>query len=63
MAPSLAEMQAELRAVIDNSVPGRSTANELCNACVDLLGVDGAAISMVLQGTSLGGTPGAAGSA
>jgi len=54
MAPSLADMQAELRAVIANSVPGRSTANELCNACVDLLGVDGAAVSMVLRGTSQG---------
>jgi GAF domain/ANTAR domain len=50
----LARMRAELGAVLAYSAPGLSTANELCTVCVDLLGVDGAAISMVFDGASRG---------
>jgi hypothetical protein len=54
MATSLAQMRAELGAAMARSAPGLSTANELCTTCVALLGVDGAAISMVLDGASSG---------
>lgn len=54
MTPSLAQMRTELSAVIARSPSGLSTANQLCIACVNLLGVDGAAISMVLDGVSSG---------
>ncbi|HWH99125.1 MAG TPA: ANTAR domain-containing protein [Propionibacteriaceae bacterium] len=54
MTPSLAQMTTELAAVIAGSPPGLSTANQLCTACVDLLDVDGAAISMVFDGASQG---------
>ncbi len=54
MTPSLAQMKAELGAVVAQSPPGLSTANQLCQACVDLLDVDGAAISMVFDGVSQG---------
>jgi hypothetical protein len=47
-------MTTELGAVIVDSAPGLSTANQLCSACVDLLGVDGAAVSMVFDGASQG---------
>jgi len=54
VTPSLAQMKAELGAVVAQSPPGLSTANQLCQACVDLLDVDGAAISMVFDGVSQG---------
>ena len=54
MTPSLAHIRTELGAVIARSESGLSTANQLCTACVNLLGVDGAAISMVFDGASRG---------
>jgi len=47
-------MRAELGAVMSRAQPGLPTANELCHVCVDVLGVDGAAISMVFGGISRG---------
>ncbi|HEU4998603.1 MAG TPA: ANTAR domain-containing protein [Lapillicoccus sp.] len=54
MTPSLAQMRVELGAAMAGAAPGLSTADQLCAACVALLGVDGAAISMVLDGASQG---------
>ncbi|MGZ4587426.1 MAG: GAF and ANTAR domain-containing protein [Mycobacteriaceae bacterium] len=54
MTTSLDRMRAELGAVMAGARPGLEAANELCVACVDLLGVDGAAISMVHEGFSHG---------
>jgi hypothetical protein len=54
MAASLEDMKVGLGAVMASARPGLQTANELCVACVDLLGVDGAAISMVYDGFSHG---------
>ena len=51
---SLAQMRAELGAVVAGSSPGLSTANQLCTACVSLLDVDGAAISVIFDGASSG---------
>lgn len=47
-------MRAELGAAIASAPSGLATADQLCNACVDLLGVDGAAISVVFDGASQG---------
>lgn len=54
MTASLAQMKTELGAVIATAPRGLPAANQLCTACVELLGVDGAAISMVFDGTSQG---------
>lgn len=54
MTTSLDRMRAELGALMAGARPGLEAANELCVACVDLLGVDGAAISMVHDGFSHG---------
>lgn len=54
MAVSFDVMRAELNAVMSNSEPGIATADELCATCVGLVGVDGAALSMVYQGSSTG---------
>jgi hypothetical protein len=54
MAASPDDMRVELGAVLAGSAPGQPAANALCAACVDLLGVDGAAISMVHRGASQG---------
>ena len=54
MTPSLAQMRSGLGAAVAGSAPGLAAANQLCAACVDLLGVDGAAISMVFHGVSQG---------
>ncbi|WP_209020758.1 GAF and ANTAR domain-containing protein [Nocardioides sp. 1609] len=51
--PSLDVIRAELNAVLVAAPPDRS-ADELCVACVRLLGVDGAAISVVHEGASHG---------
>jgi hypothetical protein len=59
---SLDRMRAELSAAMAGARPGLQAANELCAACVDVLGVDGAAISMVSDGFSHG-TFGASGEA
>ena len=39
---------------MDNGDPTMSIADRLCHACVDLLDVDGAAISLMLEGSSQG---------
>ena len=54
MATSLAQMRTQLGAVLATAPRGLPAANQLCTACVDLLGVDGAAISMVFDGTTQG---------
>ena len=54
MATSLEDIRVELGAVMASARPGLQAANALCEACVDLLGVDGAAISMVHDGFSHG---------
>ena len=54
MATSLAQMKTQLGAAIATAPRGLPAANQLCAACVDLLGVDGAAISMVFDGTTQG---------
>ncbi len=47
-------LRARLDAVMGAGASGLTAANELCLACVDLLGVDGAAISYVHNGSSRG---------
>lgn len=54
MATSLAQMKTQLGAALAAAPRGLPAANQLCAACVDLLGVDGAAISMVFEGTTQG---------
>ena len=54
MPTSLEDMRLELGAAMASAGPGLSAANALCEACVDLLGVDGAAISMIHSGLSHG---------
>ena len=39
---------------MDNGDPTMSIADRLCHACVDLLDVDGAAVSLMLEGSSQG---------
>ncbi|NHA67668.1 GAF and ANTAR domain-containing protein [Phycicoccus flavus] len=60
MTTSRRDVRARLGSIVSGSQPGHATADLLCLACVDLLGVDGAAISMVHQGLSRG-TYGASG--
>ena len=50
----IAELRAGLGRAMDAGDPQTSTADRLCRACVDLLDVDGAAISLMLQGSSQG---------
>lgn len=54
MATSLEDMRLELRAAMAGAEPGLPAANALCMACVEVLGVDGAAISMIHSGFSHG---------
>lgn len=54
MTRSLATIRAELSAAVAGAAPGRAAADELCLAAVGLLGVDGAAVSMIHDGTSRG---------
>lgn len=54
MAVPLDVMRSELVAVVTDSSPGRSVADALCATCVRLFEVDGAAVSVVLNGTSSG---------
>lgn len=53
-------MRAQLGAAIAAGDPGMAAADRLCRACVDLLGVDGAAVSIVSDGM-MHGTFGASG--
>lgn len=54
MASALEHLRTELGSVISGTGTGREVADRLCLACVDLLAVDGAAISMVYDGYSHG---------
>ena len=54
MVVSLDVMRRELHAVMSNSEPGLATADQLCATCVGLVGMDGAALSMVYRGASTG---------
>lgn len=54
MATPLEDMRVELGAAMAGAQPGLQAANALCVACVDVLGVDGAAISMIDSGISHG---------
>ena len=54
MATSLEEIKAELGTAVASAEPGMQAANALCEACVDLLALDGAAISMIHAGFSHG---------
>lgn len=47
-------MRTTLNAAVAGAGPGLPAANDLCTACVDLLGIDGAAMSMVYDGASRG---------
>jgi hypothetical protein len=54
MTSSIEHLRTELGAAMATAQPGLPAANRLCVACVDLLGVDGAAISVVYDGSSHG---------
>lgn len=54
MAMSLEAMRSELNAALTSAAPGLAAADRLCSACVELFGVDGAAVSMVYEGSSRG---------
>ncbi len=47
-------LRAEFAAAVQGIEPGVATADRLCHACVDLLEVDGAAISLVYAGATHG---------
>ena len=48
------QMRAEFTEAVRGVEPGLATADQLCHACVDLLDVDGAAISLVTTGATHG---------
>ena len=52
MTASLEVMRRELHVAVGSAAPGLAAANKLCVACVDLLGVDGAAVSTVYDGVA-----------
>lgn len=54
MAASLNAMWSELNAAVKVSGAGRPAADALCATCVDLFDVDGAAVSVILDGSSTG---------
>ncbi len=54
MSEEAATLRAELSAAMAGPGDALSAANRLCQACVDLLGVDGAAISLVHESSSQG---------
>ena len=51
---SIAELRGSLGRAMDTGDPMMSMADRLCHACADLLDVDGAAISLMLEGSSQG---------
>lgn len=51
---ALEEIRTELRAAVAGAEPGIDAANELCLACVGLLDLDGAAVSMIFDGSTRG---------
>jgi hypothetical protein len=48
------ELRVQLNAAVGGGGAGISTADQLCHACVQLLDVDGAAISLTYEGASRG---------
>lgn len=54
MTPSLLDVRARLGSALTEGPPGLPTADRICRACVELLAIDGAAISMVHRGHSNG---------
>jgi hypothetical protein len=54
MTRSPMAVKSQLNAAMAAVAPGISAANELCLACVGLLDIDGAAVSMVYEGASWG---------
>jgi hypothetical protein len=50
----IADLRVKLGSAMDNADWTISMADRLCHACVDLLHVDGAAISLMLEGSSQG---------
>jgi transcriptional regulator with GAF, ATPase, and Fis domain len=54
MTHSLDVMRAELNAAVAGAEPGLAAAHELCLACVGLFGVDGAAVSIIHEGSTRG---------
>jgi hypothetical protein len=54
VASALDHLRTELGTIMSGTGTGREAADRLCVACVDLLEVDGAAISMVYDGYSHG---------
>lgn len=54
MTLSLDAMRTELSASLSTAPPGLSTADALCASCVGLFEVDGAAVSVILDGASSG---------
>jgi hypothetical protein len=54
VAASLNAMWSELNAAVSVADAGRPAADALCGTCVDLFGVDGAAVSVIFEGTSAG---------
>ena len=52
--PGRDRLRAEFAAAVCGAEPGLAVANRLCHMCVDLLEVDGAAISLVRAGTTQG---------
>lgn len=47
-------MRSELNACLTGAAPGLPAADALCTTCVGLFGVDGAAVSLVLDGAASG---------
>lgn len=54
MTVSLEEMREQLNAAVVGAAPGVSAADELCLASVELFGMDGAAVSVIYDGSSHG---------
>lgn len=54
MTSATEQLRKELGAAVALAQPGPPAANQLCVTCVDLLGVDSAAISMVYDGSPHG---------
>jgi len=54
MAVSIIQLRSRPSAAVRDVPPGLPAANELCTACVALLGVDGAVISVMSEGASHG---------
>ena len=54
MSASLDAMRTQLSASLSSTSPGLSSADALCATCVALFGIDGAAVSLIVDGSSSG---------